>query len=150
MNIGANGLALIKSFENLRLVAFKPIPSDPWTIGWGRAHGVSEGDTCTREQADAWLLEDVTEAERAVSKYCTQPLNQNQFDALVSFTYNVGGGGFASSTMLRHLNDGDYQAAAAQFKLWNKAGGATLAGLTRRRESERRLFCTMLGEEFVP
>src|SRR5688572_15665837 len=83
---------LVKKWEGCRLEAFKPIPSDPWTIGWGRTRGVRKGDTCTQEQADDWLMEDLLEARNAIERAVMVPLNQNQFDALCSFTYNVGPG----------------------------------------------------------
>lgn len=149
MSTGANGLELIKHFESCRLDAFKPIPTDPWTIGWGRTRGVQVGDTCTREQADDWLVEDVRVAEMDVETLVTLPLTANQYDALVSFAYNLGGPSLAASTLLKRLNAGDISGAADQFLRWNKSKGVVLPGLTRRREAERKLFLTPDNEKFM-
>jgi lysozyme len=139
--IGDVGLELIKHFESLALVAYL-CPAGVWTIGWGRTQGVKPGDTCTRAEADAWLLEDVEDFERAVQAMVRVPLTQNQFDALVCFTYNVGTGNLSRSTLLRMLNGGDYAGAAGQFPRWNKGGGKVLPGLVRRRAAEQNLFLT--------
>lgn len=147
--IGNNGLELIKHFESCRLDAFKPIPSDPWTIGWGRTRGVRNGDSCSREQADAWLIEDVQTAEADVDTLITLPLTTNQRDALVSFAYNLGGPSLQMSTLRKLLNAGDVSGAAEQFTRWNKSKGQVLAGLTRRREAERKLFLTPDNEKFM-
>lgn len=137
--IAAPGLTIIKIFEALRLRAYL-CPAGIPTIGWGHTRGVKMGDTCTYLQAEQWLREDCRDAERAVNARVKVPLTQNQFDALVSFVFNVGGGAFASSTMLRKLNAGDYVGAAEQFPRWNKSGGKVLRGLTLRREREQNLF----------
>jgi lysozyme len=150
VSIGTNGLNLIKHFEQCRLEAFKPIPTDPWTIGWGRTRAVRQGDTCTQEQADQWLIEDVRQAEDAVERGTTEPLTQNQFDALTSFIYNCGETAFWSSTMRKLLNNGaDRVSVADQLLRWNKSKGVVLAGLTRRREAERKLFLTPDLQKFV-
>ena len=99
-----------------------------------------EGDSCTPEQAAAWLAADVGWAERAVTAHALVPLKQNQFDALVSFTYNVGEAAFADSTLLRMVNMQNWDAAAAQFLNWDHIGGIEIAGLERRREAEAALF----------
>ncbi len=156
MKTGANGLSLIKHFEQCRLVAFKPIPTDPWTLGWGRAYGVKDGDTCTQEEADAMLAEDVEEAAAGVRKLALLPISQNAFDALVSFAYNVGtdidadlkAEGLGDSTLLKYVNAGRFDAAAGEFPKWNKSAGRVLNGLTIRREAERRLFLTPDGQPF--
>lgn len=145
---GHNGLELIKHFESCRFAAFKPIPTDPWTIGWGRTRGVREHDTCTQDEADQWLVEDVRHAEMDVETLITHPLTANQYDALVSFAYNLGGPSLAASTLRKLLNSGDVDGAAGQFGRWNKAKGVVLAGLTRRREAERRLFLTPDDQSF--
>lgn len=85
------------------------------------------------------MASDLKKFEAAVNKV-TVALNQNQFDALVSLTYNIGTGAFASSTLLKKLNAGDYKGAAAQFDVWNKAGGKRMQGLVNRRSTERKLF----------
>lgn len=147
--LGPKGLALIKHFEELRLVAYL-CPAKVWTIGWGHTKGVKPGDTCTKEQAEKWLLEDCEEFERAVHMLVKVPITQNQFDALVSFTFNVGpdidadtiAEGLGDSTLLRKLNGGDYAGAALEFPKWNKGGGYVLPGLVRRRAAEQNLFLT--------
>lgn len=117
------------------------------TIGWGHTKGVKLGDTCTEEQAGQWLVEDCNDAERVVNAYVKVPLTQNEFDACVSFTFNVGAGserlgkpGFMTSTLLRKLNSSDYVGAAAEFPRWNKAKGKVQNGLVKRRAQERALF----------
>ena len=113
----------------------------PWTIGFGHTRNVREGDACTPLQADVWLHEDVASAERGVVGLTADlGLSQCQFDALVSFTFNVGIEAFAGSTMLRLLRAGLVNGAADQFVRWDKSGGQVEAGLIRRRERERVLF----------
>lgn len=141
MKTGPEGLALIKSFEQCRLKAFKPTPNDVWTIGWGHTHGVKEGDTCTQDEADSLLMMDLSWAEDAVNEN-TDGLNQNQFDACVSLCYNIGESAFKSSTLVQLIQAGNISAAAQQFIRWNKQSGQVLAGLTRRREAEAALFET--------
>jgi lysozyme len=148
MKTGANGFKVIKEFEKCRLWAFKPILTDPWTIGWGHTKGVFAGDTCTQEQADAWLLEDIKECEDGVNNHCKVTLTQNEFDALISFSYNVGVYALANSTLLRLLNSEDRLGASAQFARWNKSKGIPLEGLSRRRAVEARLFLTPDSEKF--
>jgi len=145
MNISESGLDFIISREGMILRAY-PDPAtggDPWTIGVGRAHGVKEGDTCTEEQAREWLREDCETAEKCINNSVGVTLSQNQFDALVSLIFNIGCGNFRKSTLLRKLNEGDDAGAAEQFKVWNKAAGREMAGLTNRRHAEAALF--MMG-----
>lgn len=130
---------IVKEFEGLRLEAYK-CPADAWTIGYGHTLGVIPGDVITEKEAEILLAEDLEDAESAVNEYVKVKLNQNQFDALVSFVYNLGAGNFKSSTLLRKLNAGDYLGAANEFKRWNKAGGKVLNGLVRRRAAECNLF----------
>lgn len=139
-----NGLLLIKSFEGLRLRAYRDAVGI-WTIGFGTTRGVRPGMTISEDQAIAFLQEDLSRFEKAINDSVKVAINDNQFSALSSFTYNVGPGAFRSSTMLRKLNAGDIHGAADEFPRWNKAGGRPLAGLTRRRNAERLLF---LGEDF--
>lgn len=143
MRISQAGIDLIHEFESFSATAYL-CPAGVWTIGWGttRVNGrpVTQGMTTTREQADAWFAEDLRGFEQCVLDAVKVPLTQSQFDALVSFTYNVGCGAFRRSTLLRMLNQGDEAGAAAQFARWNKGGGRVLAGLTRRREAESALF----------
>lgn len=139
MKTGMNGLHLITEYEGLRLQAYK-CPTDIWTIGYGHTAGVSANDVITEEEALFFLRQDVAETEQAVNQYVHVPLTQNQFDALISFTFNVGVGNFRTSTLLKKLNAGDDDGAAREFGRWIHAGGKTLPGLVRRREAERALF----------
>ena len=129
----------IEQFEGLRLASYQD-SIGVWTIGYGHTEGVSAGMTCTSEQADAWMAEDLRVAELAVDISVRVPLNQNQYDALVSFTFNVGSGNFENSTLLKKLNLSDYIGASAQFPIWDRAGGQALPGLLKRRLAERDLF----------
>lgn len=138
-NLSAAGLALIKRFEGLRLVAYRDAVGIP-TIGYGHTAGVRMGDTITADQADKFLWDDTQGAQAAVRNLVTAPLTQGQYDALVSFVFNLGGGNFSSSTLLRKLNAGDYEGAAGEFGRWVHAGGNRLEGLARRREAERQMF----------
>ena len=142
MNIGDAGLALIKSFEGLRLKAYMPTPDDVPTIGYGHTRGVAMGDTCTEEQADKWLRDDVAWAEECVSRAVTAQVQQAEFDAMVSLCFNIGCRAFSGSTLVKLLNSGDYDGASAQFLRWDKQAGKELAGLKRRREAEAALFET--------
>lgn len=139
MKVNSRGLQLIKHFEGLFLQAYL-CPAEVLTIGYGHTADVQPGDVITPEQADTFLLEDVSASERAVNRFVTVPLTQNQFDALVSFVFNLGGHNFKSSTLLRKLNAGDYTGAAEEFPRWVNAGGKQLSGLIRRREAEKALF----------
>lgn len=136
------GLALTEQFEGLRLTAYQDSVG-VWTIGYGHTGpDVQPGLTITQEQASALLLQDVAGAVAAVNRLVTVPLTQNQFDALVDFTFNVGQGNLASSTLLRELNAGNTAGAAAQFLVWVYAGGVQLPGLVTRRQAEAALFQT--------
>ena len=140
MQIGPQGIALIKSFEQCRLVAYLPTPNDVPTIGFGRTRSVAMGDTCTQEQADAWFLEDIAWVEDCVNRATTQLLNQQEFDALCSLCFNIGCRAFSGSTLVKDLNALDFDSASKQFLMWNQQNHKELAGLTKRRESERTLF----------
>lgn len=138
------GLALIKASEGLEICAY-PDPGnretgEPWTIGYGHTRGVRPGDTCSEEQATAWLREDLGVTENAVRQLVDVPLSRGQFDALVSFAFNVGRSAFCNSTLLRLLNAGDDAGAADQFKRWNRGADGPLPGLVIRRAAERTLF----------
>lgn len=140
MILGSKGLALLESSEGLRLIAYRDV-AGILTIGYGHTGpDVHEGQTITQAEAEILLQSDVGVAEYAVNHYVLVPLTQNQFDALVVFTFNIGTSAFHSSTLLRKLNSKDYLAAAAQFPLWNKAGGRSQPGLVKRRASEQALF----------
>ena len=140
MKTSEDGLQRLEDYEGIRYVAYK-CSAGIWTIGVGHTGPeVVEGLRATPEQVDAWLREDVVEAEDAINRLVKVPLKQNQFDALVSFVYNVGAGAFSKSTMLRKLNAGDYAGAANEFPRWINAGGKPVEGLRRRREAERKHF----------
>lgn len=140
MKISKNGLNLIKSFEGLELKAYKDAVG-VWTIGYGSTGShVTPNQTITEKQAEDLLLRDVSRFEIGVSNAVKVPLTQSQFDALVSFSFNVGLANLESSTLLRKLNAKDYKGAANELPRWNKAGGKVLNGLTRRREAEKALF----------
>ena len=133
------GISLIKSFEGCELTAYR-CSADVPTIGYGHTAGVSDGDTCTQEEAETMLAEDLVEFEDYVKNYVESELQQNEFDALVAWTYNLGPANLKESTMLKELNSGNFEEVPRQMKRWNRAGGEVLDGLIRRREAESRLF----------
>ena len=133
------GLALIKKFEGCELKAYQ-CSAGVWTIGYGHTKDVEEGDTISKDQAEEMLVEELHEYENYINEYVTAPLSQNQFDAMVSWVYNLGPANLKASTLLKVLNAGDYEGVPAQIRRWNKAGGEILDGLIRRREAEARLF----------
>ena len=135
-----HNLDIIKKSEGLRLEAYLPTTNDVPTIGYGHTKSVKMGQCITINQAEQFLLEDVAWASDAVNRLVKVNLTQNQFDALVSFVFNVGATAFSKSTLLRLLNAGDYKGAADQFIRWNKQAGKELKGLTKRRQEERALF----------
>ena len=147
MQTSDKGIALIKQFEGCKLTAY-PDPGTggaPWTIGYGWTQPVDgkpvrPGMTIDQATADRLLKTGLVSYENDVSRLVKVKLSQSQFDALVSFTYNLGSRSLSTSTLLSKLNAGDYAGAANEFTRWNKAGGKVLNGLTRRREAERALF----------
>lgn len=134
-------LELIKSFESFRAVAYQ-CPGGKWTVGYGTTDGIKQGDTITQEEADTFLARDVARAAESVKSLVHTPLNQNQFDALVSFVYNVGSGNFAKSTLLRRINDGRWDWVPGEFMKWIYINGNPSNGLRRRRKDEVKLFLT--------
>lgn len=139
MKIGSKGLELIKHFEGCELEAYK-CPAGVWTIGYGHIKGVQEGMKITEMQAEEMLQSELIEYEGYINDLVEVELNQNQFDAMVSWVYNLGGGNLRSSTLLKVLNAGNYAGVPEQMLRWNKAGGKVLEGLTRRRQAEADLF----------
>lgn len=140
MKTSQKGIDIIKTFEGTVLKVYKDAVGLP-TIGIG--HLIKKGEvftTITQQQAEELLAKDLKQFEEGISTSVKVALTQNQFDALVSFAFNLGIGNLNSSTLLKKLNVGDIQGAADQFPRWNKAGGKTLAGLTRRRLAEKELF----------
>ena len=160
MKISSRGLKLIKEFEG----CLKPIgggkyvpyvcPAGVLTIGWGTTNldgkKFDKYSVWTKAQCDEALAKDMGKYERAVERLVKVPLNQNQFDALVSFTYNCGEGNLRKSTLLKRVNAGDFAGAARQFPLWNRGAGVVLRGLVRRREAEAALFRTPLMDHDLP
>lgn len=145
MKTGERGLALIKEFEGCKLSAYQ-CPAGIWTIGIGSTHygdgtPVTKSRTLPTEKAAiALLAATIGQYEKAVNAVDAE-LTQNEFDALVCLCYNIGAGNFSSSTLVKMLNAGeDKEEVAKQFVRWNKAGGKVMAGLTRRREAEAKLF----------
>lgn len=133
------GLALIKKYEGLRTNAYL-CPANVWTIGYGHTKGVSRGMMISHEDAEELLKKDLRYFESAVNSAVKVPVNQNQFDALVSFAFNVGVGAFGGSTLVRLLNRKHYISAAEQFLRWTRGGGKVLPGLVKRRREEYELF----------
>lgn len=139
MEISQEGLSLIKKFEGCKLESYQ-CAAGVWTIGYGSTSGISEGMEISQQRAEALLLEDVAVFEEAVNKAVKVPLEQYEFDALVSWTFNLGPSNLNSSTMLKVLNENKKNEVPAQMRRWNKANGETLQGLIRRREAESLLF----------
>lgn len=140
MKLDNEGKKFIKSWEGFRATPYLCTGGVP-TIGWGTTKGITmKHPAITREQADQWFDRDIRVFENAVNKAVKVDLNQHQFNALVSFTYNVGVGALQNSTLLRVLNERAYLEAADQFLRWNKSGGKVTTGLVRRRNAERDLF----------
>ena len=133
------GRELIKEFEGCRQVAYQDSVG-VWTIGYGHTKDVYEGQLVIKKTCDKLLEEDLDEFEGYVSKLVKVELNQNQFDALVAWTFNLGPTNLNESTMLRKLNYGDYESVPDEMRRWNKAGGEVLNGLVRRRDAEANLF----------
>lgn len=139
MNISSKGIELIKRFEGCRLRAYK-CPAGVLTIGYGHTNNVRPDDVITQEEAEELLKRDIKVHEDNVTRLVKVPLTQGQFDALVSFEFNVGYGALANSTLLKMLNTGNYDAAAKQFKRWVYAGDKVLEGLVKRRIAETEMF----------
>lgn len=148
LSLGMGDLTLTKSSENCRLIAYRPVPSDPWTIGWGHTGpDVFDGMVWTQFKADSQLLVDMSTAESVVKRVVNIPLTKDEFIALCDLVFNIGSGNFLGSTLLKLLNAGNILGAAAEFCKWNKAHGEVLLGLTRRRDGEKALF--LLGADFT-
>ena len=143
MKYSKNGLKLTENFESCELTAYTD-HKGVWTIGWGHTgSAVVHGLVWTQEQADKQLLLDIAWAEHVVNYEVRPQLDQNEFDALVDFVFNVGSGLFQKSTMLVLLNNGRYDLASIEFDRFRFCGGVALAGLLRRRVAETALFDTV-------
>ena len=186
MKLEHAGEQLIKSFETLELEAYpdpasplgvacrelgklmrhyRQVPGwqqydgSPWTIGWGHTGPeVRPGDTINEAQAQALFEQDVELYELGVTRLAGPFLNQNQFDACVSFAFNVGldedtdstPEGFGDSTLLKYIKLHKYALASGEFLKWNKAGGVVMLGLVRRRRAEQKLFDTPFTQHIAP
>ena len=137
MKIGKAGLDLIKKFEGLRLKAYIPVKGDVPTIGWGHTKDVKMGDKITKAQAEKFLAQDIAPTVAAVNHAIKVPVTQNEFDACVSLAFNVGIIAFSKSTLVKRINQ-----IPLEFLRWNKFRGKPLAGLTRRRKAEMKLYNT--------
>lgn len=144
---------IIKDWERCRLIAYKPIPTDPWTIGWGATGaGITQGTVWTQEEADADLNNRVNTIASQVRAGVKVPATDNELGAMIDLTYNIGIGrphsdprgpaGFLGSTLLTYFNEGNKPAAAEQFLVWDKSAGQVIQGLENRREAEYHVFLT--------
>lgn len=156
MKLSSEGLDLIVQFEGLhrkmddgRYAAYR-CPANVWTIYAGCTEGVLEGMVVDEAKGREMFLRELAKFEAGVTRLVTVELNQNQFDSLVSLTYNIGLGAFERSTIRKRLNAGDYRGAAAAFRLWNKGGGRVLRGLVNRRAREATLFLTPMDASPEP
>lgn len=153
MQLSQRGLDLIKNFEGFHrrlpdgtCIAYR-CPANVLTLGYGCTKGIKPGMIWTEQQAQEALAKELIGHEQAVLRLVSVDLNQNQFDALVSFAYNCGDGALEKSTLLKKLNAGDYPGAQAEFMKWNKAAGKVLRGLSIRRAKEAALFAERVEEE---
>jgi|TARA_R110000772_G_scaffold264985_1_gene386008 lysozyme len=145
MQVSNKCISLIRHHEGVRNKPYQD-PIGLWTVGVGHLMGNGKSKpkewnkTYTDEEVDQILKNDLNRFERGVGRLITEPLNQNQFDALVCFSFNVGLGNLQASTLRRKLNRGDIEGAGNEFLKWRKAGGRVLNGLVKRRKDERTLF----------
>ena len=144
MKTSAEGIALIKKFEGLELDSYQ-CSANVWTLGYGHTQGLAEGASCSEEEAEIILVNALKEFETYVNALVDVELDQNQFDALVAWTFNLGPTNLRTSTLLKKLNAGEYNDVPSEIKRWNRAGGQVLDGLIRRREAEALLFA---GEQW--
>ena len=142
MKIDKYGEKLIKNFESCKLTAYKADKSEKYyTIGWGHyGSDVKKDMKISKERADKLFENDIKYFEECVNAYVKVPITQSMFNALVSFTYNVGSGAFKKSSLLKYVNKCKYDKASKEFKKWNKCGGKVLKGLVKRRELEKIEF----------
>lgn len=139
MTYSKTGRQLTEAFEGCKLTAYKD-QVGRWTIGYGHTFMVQPTDTCTQEQADAWLQGDMAWAEKYVNRYVTTSLTQGEYDSLVDFAFNLGVGSLDHSALLRLVNTRQFSQAAMEFQKWDHAGGKEVAGLLRRRIAEEAEF----------
>ena len=153
MRMSADGLALVKEFEGLRLKAYK-CPAAVWTIGYGHTSSagipiVGSDMVISKEHAEEILKKDMAQYEDGVRELVKIGITQGQFDALVDFAYNAGVGALAKSTLLKKVNAGKFDDVPAEFMKWTKGGGKELPGLVRRRRAEVKLWRGMDTEKPV-
>jgi lysozyme len=141
MNISQNGMNMVKKFEGCELHAYQDIVG-VWTIGYGHTAGVKSGQVITQAQADKMFADEITQFASKVASLIKVPVNQNQFDALVSFAYNLGVQALADSSLLKYVNAKNFTAAADEFPKWCHARGKLNQGLLTRRQIEEKLFLT--------
>ncbi|MFJ3358455.1 lysozyme [Serratia liquefaciens] len=142
MVLSERGLSLIKHFEGKQLQAYLCV-AGIWTIGYGHTDDVRPGDVIDDIQADSFLRKDVTVSQNIVRHFVSVPLSQDQFDAMVSFVFNIGRRNFELSTLLKKLNSGDSVGASDEFLRWVHAGGKKIPGLVLRRLAEKKLFLSL-------
>ena len=136
--LSASALVGIAVHEGYREAAYRPVPGDVPTIGFGTTAGVQMGDRIEPVQALVRKLADVQQFEGALKPCVRVPLHQHEYDAFLSLAYNIGSGAFCSSTLVRKLNAGDYAGACAEILRWDRFRGEPLRGLTLRRQAEHR------------
>ena len=151
-HINQAGLEIIKEFEGLFLTAYKDPIGIP-TVGWGHTATVLKEDVgkkiITEHDAEDLLKLDLLEAEKAVTRLCKVPITDNQYSALVSWTFNLGQGNLASSTMLKRINQNMLETVPFEMQRWNRAGGQKLPGLVRRRKAEADLFASDFSKKNI-
>jgi lysozyme len=135
----ADGLIFTEGFEGCRLVAYQDTRG-VWTIGYGHTMGVKSGDTCTQDEANDFLQRDILWAADCVNKNINITLNQNEFNALTDFVFNVGCGNFINSTLIKDLNVSNFNKVATDLEMWDISAGSVCAGLLRRRVAEANEF----------
>jgi lysozyme len=154
MTVNKATLDLMKEFEGLRLDAY-PDPAtggEPITIGYGTTARAGVGIIpklgmrITKAEAEDYFRLTLVKFAREIKPAINRPINENEFGAFLSLAYNIGPGAFKRSSALRHFNEGDKAKAANAILMWNKANGKVMRGLVRRREAERDLFLTPVGQ----
>lgn len=139
MEYSHSGLHLTEQFEGCRLIAYQDSVG-VWTLGYGHTLDINEGDTCTQEQAELWLQDDIQRVVRQINKDVRWTLSQGEFDALVDFGFNLGVHALEGSTLWSYIQSGEHDKAAEEFPKWHHAGGKDVAGLLKRRLVEQETF----------
>lgn len=131
----------VKRWESCRLRAYQD-GAGVWTIGYGHTRDVHPGDTCTQEQADEWVVDELVEYGEGLSRYITRAPRQNQFDGLLSLAYNCGIDAIGMSGVMARHNAGLFDECGERFLMWNRSGGVVVRGLTKRRAAERDVYAS--------